>query len=50
MIDCIAWAPTESCRTIDSSNYVSGFIEEGRDGNEEINGDASEDFGFQESS
>ena len=41
MIDCIVWAPTEACRTIDASHYVNGLIEEIKDG-EEINGDAEE--------
>ena len=41
VIDCIVWAPTESCRTIESANY-SGYAgdEEQKEGNEEINGDA----------
>ena len=34
VIDCIVWAPTESCRTIDAANY-SGATEEAT---EEING------------
>jgi len=35
VIDCIVWAPTESCKTIDAANY-SGHADEG----EEITGDA----------
>ena len=39
VIDCIAWAPTESCRTIDQANY-SGHNDE----NEEVNGDADNEL------
>ena len=35
VIDCIAWAPTEACRTIDSANYAGHGDEQ-----EEMNGDA----------
>lgn len=39
VIDCIAWAPTEACRTIDNANYTDGgAAEEG----EEVNGEAEE--------
>ncbi len=42
MIDCIVWAPTEACRTIDASNYMNGMVvEEIKDG-EEMNGVAEE--------
>lgn len=41
MIDCIVWAPTEACRTIDASNYNNGMVEEIKDG-EEMNGEAEE--------
>lgn len=40
VIDCIVWAPTESCRTIDNSNYMSGVEE--REG-EEMNGEVEEE-------
>lgn len=42
VIDCIVWAPTEACRTIDAATY-SGMSEETKDGNEELNGDAPEE-------
>lgn len=37
------WAPVESCRTIEGANYAINFGEESKDGNEELNGDATED-------
>lgn len=37
VIDCIAWAPTEACRTIDNANYS------GNSGADEMNGDAEEE-------
>ena len=27
VIDCIVWAPVESCRTIEGANYASNFGE-----------------------
>ena len=24
VIDCIVWAPTEACKTIDAANYAAG--------------------------
>jgi len=39
VIDCIVWAPLESCRTIEGANYAGGG-EESKEGNEELNGDA----------
>ena len=35
VIDCIVWAPTEACRTIENANYSNGFVEENKEGNEE---------------
>lgn len=26
VIDCIVWAPNESCKTIDAANYAAGLI------------------------
>lgn len=45
VIDCIVWAPVESCRTIEGANYAMNFggNEESKDGNEELNGDANEE-------
>jgi WD40 repeat protein len=41
VIDCIVWAPTEACRTIDGANYSGGNPdEENKEANEEINGEA----------
>ena len=41
VIDCIVWAPIESCRTIEGANYAMNFgDEESKHGNEEqLNGD-----------
>ena len=38
VIDCIVWAPTEACRTIENANYSNGFIEENKDGGNEETG------------
>lgn len=42
VIDCIVWAPTEACRTIEAANYSGGGASEDKGGNEE-NGDATEE-------
>ena len=34
VIDCIVWAPTEACRTIEAANYAGGG-EEAKEGNED---------------
>ena len=41
VIDCIVWAPTEACRTIDNANYSGGGQNE--DNAEEMNGDAADE-------
>jgi len=40
VIDCIVWAPTEACRTIDNANY-SGHA--GTSAADEMNGEAEEE-------
>ncbi len=44
VIDCIVWAPTESCRTIENANY-SGGVEETKEGNDEGSGELAGDEG-----
>lgn len=44
VIDCIVWAPTESCRTISNANY-SGYSDKTEEVNDEVNGDAGAEEG-----
>lgn len=38
VIDCIVWAPTEACRTIESANYSGYGGEEAKEVNDAVNG------------
>lgn len=40
VIDCIVWAPTEACRTIDNANYSGNS---GVPAGDEMNGEAEEE-------
>ena len=45
VIDCIVWATTEACRTIESANYSGYSGEENKDGNDDVNGEVGAEEG-----